>query len=157
LADLERLAEAPFEISPRAVYFYLNFGYVPGPETIFQQVSALPPGSFGRWKEGALEVAPYWDITYSGDAEASAEELALALRRQLERCVRERWPDDMSSHAVGVFLSGGTDSGTIAAILAQNRASLRAFTIAFDEGAYNELSYAEALAGQYRLDHSLTR
>jgi asparagine synthase (glutamine-hydrolysing) len=137
------------------VYLYLNFGYVPGPDTIFQHVSVLPPGSIGIWKKGTLEVAAYWDVTYPGDADASADELALALRRQLERCVRERWPDNMSADAVGVFLSGGTDSGTIAAILAQNRSHLKAFTIAFAESAYNELSYAKAIAGQYRLDHSL--
>jgi asparagine synthase (glutamine-hydrolysing) len=92
-------------------------------------------------------------MTYPADARAPEPELARLLRLEIEQAVYASWPPDIAKDAVGCFLSGGTDSGAIAAIASTIEPPLKAYSIAFSEHDYNELEYARVLASRYRLDH----
>jgi asparagine synthase (glutamine-hydrolysing) len=157
LADLRRRVDLQPALDWEAVYHYLNFSYVPGPGTILRHVFVLPPGCVARCRKGKVDVARYWDMAYPADATGSKVELAAALRRHIERSVRMSWPMELPRGRAGCFLSGGTDSGTIAAILSQLERPLHAYSIAFGESAYDELGYAKALADRYRLAHHVHR
>ena len=136
-----------------AVAHYLNFTYVPGPGTIYHGVSVLPPGSVVSCQRDGVEVSSYWDLQYSAQADVSLEESALAMRHEIERAVYQALPTELTSAATGTFLSGGTDSGTIAGLVAQLRSPLKAYSIAFHEGNYNEIGYAKRLASHFGLIH----
>jgi asparagine synthase (glutamine-hydrolysing) len=151
LAHLSRASAIPLNIDWGTVYHYLNFGYVPGPATIYRDVFVLPPGTLGRAVEGKVELVPYWDMAYPGDAQDPLPALTAALRHRIEQAVRQAWPGD--AVPTGCFLSGGTDSGAIAAIASSIRAPLKAYSIAFTEDAYDELSYARMLAERLPLEH----
>ncbi|HEV8586849.1 MAG TPA: asparagine synthase-related protein [Methylomirabilota bacterium] len=151
LPDLLRAGGLTPELDPAAVYHYLNFAYVPGPGTIYRDVFVLPPGTIARCREGKVAVEPAWDMRYPADARGSEARLAAALREEIERAVAGAWAG--AGPAAGCFLSGGTDSGTIAAVLAQRGAGLPAYSIAFAEDAYDELRYARLLAARHGLAH----
>jgi asparagine synthase (glutamine-hydrolysing) len=153
LAHLVRVGDLRPELDPRAVYNYLNFSYVPGPGTILRDVFVLPPGSIARCVQGKVDVAPYWDMAYPADARGPEVALASALRARIERVVRDSWSATTDARTTGCFLSGGTDSGTIAALLARGAPGLNAYSIAFAEDAYNELVYARQLAARHGLRH----
>lgn len=153
LASLLELLDEPYAIDLQSVYHYLNFSYVPGPQTIYQQTCVLPPGMMLVYREGALNVSPYWRMNYPADATASEEELAFRLRMEIEQAVRKSALDKDGYAPLGTFLSGGTDSGAISGILSQMTSPLKAYSIAFGEDEYNELHYAKLLARSFGLDH----
>jgi asparagine synthase (glutamine-hydrolysing) len=153
LWDLVRLTGVSPRLDWDSVYHYLNFGYVPGPGTIFRDFFILPPGTVARCANGRIKVTSYWDMTYPADARTPERELARLLRLEIEQAVHASWPKDIAKDAVGCFLSGGTDSGAIAGIASTIRTPLKAYSIAFSEHAYNELEYARVLASRYGLDH----
>jgi asparagine synthase (glutamine-hydrolysing) len=157
LSDLLHRGRVPASVDWLAVYHYLNFGYVPGPGTIYREVSLLPPGAVARAIAGKVEITQYWDMEYPGGADGDLAALATGLRTQIERAIRLAWPLDTAPGRVGCFLSGGTDSGTIAAIASTIDAPLKAFSIAFSEDSYDELAYAQLLAARFPLEHHVHR
>jgi asparagine synthase (glutamine-hydrolysing) len=153
LESLRAFSEESFEIDPQSVYHYLNFTYVPGPRTIYKNTFLLPPGTALMVKKNALRLSSYWRMNYPGDAVASEEELAFRLRHSIGLAVRRALGPAELKGAVGTFLSGGTDSGTISGIVAQEIVPLKAYSIAFGEDDYNELYYAKLLARRFGLEH----
>lgn len=152
LADLVRAGGFSPTLDWTAVYHYLNFTYVPGPGTIFSGMSVVPPGSLARCTRGKAVVERYWDVAYPADASDTERALATALRHEIDRAVRASWPG-LPRGESGCFLSGGTDSGTVAGILSTVQRPLKAYSIAFTENAYDELGYAKILARRYGLEH----
>lgn len=153
LDSLRAFSEDSFEIDLQSVYYYLNFTYVPGPRTIYKNTFLLPPGAALLVKKNTLQLSSYWRMNYPGDAAATEEELACRLRCSIDLAVRRALgPAEMKS-TLGTFLSGGMDSGTIAGLVAQEVAPLKAYSIAFGEDDYNELHYAKILAQRFKLEH----
>lgn len=153
LDTLVQLVGGPLSLNWTSLYHYLNFSYVPGPDTVYRGVSLLSPGSIALCRRNGVEVSSYWDLQYAADANASLKDLAAAMRDHIEHAVRDALPEDLPPSAVGTFLSGGTDSGTIAGLVARRRDPLHAYSIAFHEGDYNELHYAKLLAERFHLVH----
>jgi asparagine synthase (glutamine-hydrolysing) len=153
LVSLVALLDELPDIDLQSVYHYLNFSYVPGPRTIYQQTFVLSPGAALFCCDDALQVSPYWHMSYPADATATEEELAFRLRQEIGQAVRKAALIDGNNAAIGTFLSGGTDSGAIAGILAQITSPLKAYSIAFGEDEYNELHYAKLLARSFGLNH----
>lgn len=153
LASLLALADESFSIDLDSVYHYLNFTYVPGPYTIYQGTFVLPPGAFLVWKGKQAEIASYWRLSYPADATVAEEELRFRLRQAIAQAVEKTVPADDATQTMGAFLSGGTDSGTIAGLVSRRVSPLKAFSIAFGEDAYNELHYAKILARNFGLEH----
>lgn len=155
LEDLRRLVGMPLDLDWTAVAHYLNLLHVPGSSTIFKGVSVMPPGSMARFSRGKADVITYWDVTYPADLAASEAELARQLREEIERAVGTSWPGDLRADRIGSFLSGGTDSGTIAGLGVRVVPALKAYSIGFHEGGYDELGYAKILARHYHLTHHI--
>jgi asparagine synthase (glutamine-hydrolysing) len=72
------------------------------------------------------------------------------LRERLEECVRLRLESDVP---LGAFLSGGTDSSLIVALLTKLGVKTKTFSIGFEDTSYNELPYARLVADRYDTDH----
>src|SRR3989442_25605 len=85
--------------------------YVPAPHSIFRAIKKLPAGHWLTYSEGRVKIEPYWDVHF-GRAQAIGEvEAVEALRAVLDLSVRQHLVSDVP---LGVFLSGGIDSSTVA-------------------------------------------
>jgi asparagine synthase (glutamine-hydrolysing) len=101
----------------QSLHDYLTLGYVPGPASIFSGVEQLPTGHVLIAEPGRTrEIRPYWslrghatDVEHRSEAEWQGE-----LVRTLRAAVQSHL---MSDVPLGVFLSGGLDSGTIVALM----------------------------------------
>lgn len=146
-------------ISPQAFHDYLYFvDRVPAPETIRPGIRKLVPGECLIHEAGRTRAHRYWTMPYAPDREAGEAVLAERLRTTLDAAVR-RVIDGEAPHRLGAFLSGGLDSSTVAGLLAgavKDDRAARAFTIGFEDAAYDESTYARIVAEHFGLDHDVT-
>ncbi|MES2523915.1 MAG: asparagine synthase (glutamine-hydrolyzing) [Gemmatimonadota bacterium] len=125
-----------------------------GNGTLFAGVHRLPAGHVLTWQDGAISIAPFWDLSFRRDAaksSASDETLVAEFSTRLEEAVRVRLMADVP---LGAFLSGGIDSAAITAIMSDlTNEPVRTFSVAFAEREANELHYARMVAERYRTEH----
>ncbi|MBI1920108.1 MAG: asparagine synthase (glutamine-hydrolyzing) [Geobacter sp.] len=155
------------EINHHALARYLQYGYVPGPDSIYRGILKLLPGTIlsvgfagkGTYDESNHpEPKPYWsarEIASRGvfnpfrGTEPEAREL---LERLLLDAVKQQMVADVP---LGAFLSGGVDSSTIVALMqAQSSRPVKTFTIGFNEQGYNEAEHARAVSRHLLTDHT---
>jgi asparagine synthase (glutamine-hydrolysing) len=139
-------------VDPQALAEYAAWGYVPDPRSIFRGIRKLPPAHYLVYENGGVRVERYWDVDYRRSDRVEREEFyvdrALAI---LDEAVRIRL---MSEVPLGAFLSGGTDSSVVVALMARHTAGrVRTFSIGFEEARYNELPYARAVAERFGTEH----
>jgi asparagine synthase (glutamine-hydrolysing) len=145
----------PRRLNPQAVWDYLTYQYVPGPETIWQNVWKLPPGHMLEWSPGGEpRVSEYWrtdvlSVDEPVDVEHKTQEFEeLFLDAVAVRLLASDVP-------VGVMLSGGLDSSAIAAAAVElGHTRFHTFSVGFaDGGDYSELGYAQTVARHLGLVH----
>ena len=144
------------EIDPDAVDAYLAFSFVPAPLSIFSDARKLPPGHVLVWEaDRGSEVAfERYAKPRPAAAGATREESEAVLAEEL----LERLRDSVRAHLiadvpVGVLLSGGIDSCTLAALASEVASPVRTFTIGFDERGFDERGLARLVAERYGTDH----
>lgn len=131
---------------------YLSFDYVPAPLSIYQGIQKLPAAHQLTVEDGRVDVQPYWRLSYrTREPVPTEEEAAGHLRELLQDSVRMRLVSDVP---LGVLLSGGVDSSTIAALAVRSSSeAVKTFSISFAESAYDESRYARAVAKFLGTDH----
>jgi asparagine synthase (glutamine-hydrolysing) len=153
LKALLRDPALPRELDWSALQSYLTFRYVPSPATIFRAIRKLPPASYLALDldRGELEVRRYWDLRFAPDERCSDTEWLEELRWHLREAVRSHLVSDVP---IGAFLSGGMDSATVVALMAQATPTpIRTFSIGFNETGFDELAYARLVAARYGTEH----
>ena len=153
-SELKSLLAAPGvprELDPQALDEYLTYQYVPHPRTIFRGVAKLPPGHLAVYRDGRLDVRPYWQPDFSQEDRRPAAEWGEELRTRLAASVAARLQSDVP---LGAFLSGGIDS-TIMVGLARQATSgpLRTFSIGFSSPEYDETRFARLVAERFETEH----
>ncbi|HEY2962920.1 MAG TPA: asparagine synthase (glutamine-hydrolyzing) [Pyrinomonadaceae bacterium] len=139
------------EINLEALDAYFTLGYVPDPLTIFQNIHKLPPGHFLTFAAGRVRTEQYWDFNFEPAESRKPEDYLDELRALLDESVRLRLISDVP---LGAFLSGGIDSSTVVALMAQHmNQPVKTFSIGFHEDSYNELKYARLTAKKLGTDH----
>jgi asparagine synthase (glutamine-hydrolysing) len=137
-------------IDRQAIYDYVYFHMVPAPHTIHAGRHRLLPGSKLTWRDGRLETRAYWEMRYVEDAKRPMPELKEAFLAALREGVREA----SLGAAVGTFLSGGTDSSTVAGLLGEVTGKpARTYSIGFEAQGYDEMSYARIAARHFGTRH----
>jgi asparagine synthase (glutamine-hydrolysing) len=131
------------DIDPNALREYLTLEYVPAPSSLIRGVHKLEPGTALVLESGRTRVHRYWSI----DPRPAPDPVPYVdaveeLRRRLDAAVESRLVSDVP---LGVFLSGGIDSSTVAALAARHGA-LETFAIGFDEPSFDESAHARAVA-----------
>jgi asparagine synthase (glutamine-hydrolysing) len=125
-----------------------------GTETLFTGVKRLPAGHTLVWRDGAITIDRYWDLSFVPDAtlaKASDADLVAEYTMRFEEAVRLRL---MSDVPLGMFLSGGIDSAAITAVMSgMVDEPIKTFSVAFAEREANELYYARMVSQQYRTEH----
>jgi asparagine synthase (glutamine-hydrolysing) len=151
LTCLRKLPFLDFAVPAQAIARFLSYEYVPTPESIYKDVLKLRPGHYLLFKDGNLKTAPYWDLPVpEKTAPGTEEECCERLRELLAQAVRRRLVSDVP---LGVFLSGGIDSSTVAALMAGMLPKVKTFSIGFTEQSYDESRYARLVAERYDTDH----
>ncbi|MGE4538288.1 MAG: asparagine synthase (glutamine-hydrolyzing) [Desulfovibrio sp.] len=153
-SELSALARLPFlrlETPVAALMRFAAYEYVPTPETIYKDVFKLKPGHYLLFRDGRLTTDSYWDMPLPGpEPKASEEDLCAELRLLLAQAVKRRLVADVP---LGVFLSGGVDSSTVAALTAGMVSRIKTFSIGFTEASYDESRYARLVAARFATDH----
>jgi asparagine synthase (glutamine-hydrolysing) len=150
----------PRSIDPAGLLNYLSFGSLYDPNTLVEEVNALPPGCYLTWQDGQVKQVQYWDLFDPDVVERShrADHAGAVRRGELENQVAEMLDESVrmqlvSDVPVGVFLSGGIDSSSLVGILSRNAVRPSTFSIVFSEADYSEAEYSRAVAQQFRTDH----
>ena len=143
------------EVDFDALEAFLTFNSIPAPLSIWKGTHKLPAGHMLVWDEGGEPVVERFARPAPPPAEEvrgeDEDELAEELRARLRDSVRAHLIADVP---VGVLLSGGVDSGALAALAAlESGERVQTFSIGFDEGSFDELAGARKVAERYDTDH----
>ncbi len=153
-SELKALVEHPEvsrELDPVALSEYLAYEYVPAPRAILQQVRKLAAGHWLAYTNGHVKVEPYWDVAVLRPRALTEAQAVERLHAVLDTVVREHMVSDVP---LGVFLSGGIDSSTVAAFAARHASGrLKTFSIGFDDPSFDESAPARQVARTLGTDH----
>jgi asparagine synthase (glutamine-hydrolysing) len=140
------------DVDLQAVEAFLSFNVVPAPLSIFSDIRKLLPGHTLTWELGT---STFTRFARPGPLPARHDEDEAEL---VEEC-RARLRDSVRAHLiadvpVGVLLSGGVDSGALAALAAEESSeAVRTFSIGFEEASFDELAGARAVSARYGTRH----
>lgn len=162
LKALLAYARVPRHLNLAALQTYLSYEYVPAPESIFQGIQKLLPGHFleirldgstRAYRTGDWQPQKYWDVSFAQDTHSkrSEEDYISELGELFKSAVARRLISDVP---LGVFLSGGIDSSSVVALMAEcSPTRLKTFSIGFEEQSFNELGYARMVARHFDTEH----
>lgn len=137
------------QLSIQSLYNYFYFFDVPAPGTIYQGVEKLSPGQFVCFRDGQLERHSYWHLKYRDQPRTDFEPMSERFHSILRQSVRR----SADSEATAAFLSGGTDSSTVAGVLTEiSGKPARTYSIGFSTDGYDEMAYARIAARRFGLD-----
>ncbi|MES2493605.1 MAG: XrtA/PEP-CTERM system amidotransferase [Pseudomonadota bacterium] len=159
-SELKALCAHPLlrrEADPLAVEDYLAWGYVPDARSILAGANKLAAGHYLLLRHGAP--APpsvrWWDVSFADRATANAADLEAELVHLLRQAVTSRMEADVP---LGAFLSGGVDSSTVVALMAEaSRSPVKTCSIGFDAETLDESGHATAVAARFGTDHRCRR
>ena len=144
-------AGAPAELDERAWPELIYFRYIAGERTAFRGVRRLLPGHTLTWKRGHLTTRRWWSLADHAKQRPVTASPESWLRETLRSATELRQISDVP---VGVLVSGGLDSASLAALLGDTRAEqLNSFTVRFEDPAYDEGAYARRVADRWKLQH----
>lgn len=137
-------------IAPQAVYNYLYFHMVPAPGSIYCGQQRLLPGEYLHYSGGKAVRGAYWKIRYTEREALPFGELKTQFLQTLHAAVAQA----AAGASTGAFLSGGTDSSTLAYLLGRvSGRHARTYSIGFDAPGYDEMAYARIASRHFSTEH----
>lgn len=134
---------------------YLSYEYVPTPRTIIRNVWRLEAGHYLVYNRRGVEVHAYDNLSFQQSESRPPvdwRDYSAALYDTLRSAVQRELVSDVP---VGVLLSGGLDSSTIAALMVDlYPGQVESFTIGFEEGSFDESRYARRVAQHVHTHHN---
>jgi asparagine synthase (glutamine-hydrolysing) len=134
---------------------YLSYEYVPTPRTIIRNVWRLEAGHFLIFNRRGVEIHAYDSLSFHQSESRPPvdwRDYSTALYDTLRSAVQRELVSDVP---VGVLLSGGLDSSTIAALMVDlYPGKVESFTIGFEEGSFDESHYARRVAQHVHTHHN---
>lgn len=138
------------ELDIAAVQKYFAYGYIPTPHAIFKNTWKLEPGTYLVWDGHEATKKQFWCPSFIPKATSLSASLD-DLDHAVAASVRDRLVADVP---VGVFLSGGLDSSTIAYYAArESKTRIKTFAIGFEERSFDESAYARRVAEHVGSEH----
>jgi asparagine synthase (glutamine-hydrolysing) len=147
---LLRHPATPAALDHQGLYNYVYFHMVPSPGTVYRNQQRLMPGEYLHYRQGRVETKSYWRMQFQEDGKRSFAELKEDFLAQLRSSVQEA----AGNAKVGAFLSGGTDSSTIAGMLTQvGGKPADTYSIGFEAQGYDEMEYARLASRHFGTSH----
>ena len=139
------------EINLKSLDYYLGFGYIPAPFTVYNGVFKLPAAHTLTFCKNGIVLKQYWHLDYTPKLEITERDAQDELLRLLREAVKIRLRSDVP---LGAFLSGGIDSSTVVALMSKlSNSRVKTFSIGFEDNDYTELKYARNIAKIYDTEH----
>ena len=148
------------DLNKKALLEYFTFQNIFTDQTLLENVHLLPAGHFAKLRvaTGQWSQHQYWDYRFrEPDHRADKQEYLEELDRLFKQAVSRQLMSDVE---LGAYLSGGMDSGSIAAIAASQFPYLKTFTCGFDlssasgiELGFDERIKAEAMSARFKTEH----
>lgn len=146
----DQLADSTTEIDPQAIFEFLYFHAIPSPRTIYKGIYRVPPAHYVLFENGRLTVAPYWIPAFQEVSPTSFDQLRDEFRALLQQATARQ----LDGGKAGCFLSGGTDSSTVAGMIGLAKGTPAAtYSIGFEAEGYDEMAFARIAANRYKTEH----
>jgi len=140
---------------------FLKIGYIKSPNTIYENVFKLEPGTFLKISKNfnVIEKKKYWDLkNIISTHEKSRQNIFKDIKNEkellkdiLEKTVIKQSVSDVK---IGTFLSGGIDSALITGILAKHsRKKIKTFTVGFLNKNFDESNQAKKISEHLNTEH----
>lgn len=136
------------EVNTEAMSHYLQYGYVDTYQSIYKNIHTLPPAHQLIWKEGKISVTRYYSLPKK-DTVMSLSDAKDEFTYLLKNAVKKQLVADVE---VGSFLSGGLDSSSIVALVAEFLPKQTTISFGYDHQD-SELKFAKEIADKYRTNH----
>jgi asparagine synthase (glutamine-hydrolysing) len=140
------------ELDLDALRHYLSFDYVPAPMSIYKGIHKLPAAHLLTVDNGEVKTRRYWNLDFHKNGNVpSLDRSANDLRELISDAVRMRLVSDVP---LGILLSGGIDSSTVAAFATRHATEkVKTFSIGFEEDSFDESKYARLVATRLGTEH----
>jgi asparagine synthase (glutamine-hydrolysing) len=146
----DELCDPGHALDPQALFDYLYFHAIPSPRTVWQGVFRLPPGHCAVFENGRISVTPYWRPEFAPARDANFA----TLKDEFRTLLREATTAQLDGSRPACFLSGGTDSSTVAGMIGLAAArSAAGYSIGFEAEGYDEMAYARLAAKHFGCVH----
>ncbi len=164
LKSLLTLPDVPHQLNAYALHAYFMYEYIPAPASIISGIQKLPAGHYLEirldgstqgYKTSDWQPQQYWDIQFQAaeSRSRSIDDYTQELLALLKSAVARRLISDVP---LGAFLSGGLDSSSVVAMITGFSAErLKTFSIGYAEKTFNELDYAQVVAGRFNTEHHM--
>ncbi len=153
-SEIKPLLSYPFvtkSIDREAMAEFLSYEYIQAPKTIFKDIRQVMPGHYICLKGNDFEEKEYWDCN-EADVKTSmpVSEVREGVLGLLKKSVELHLRSDVP---VGIFLSGGIDSGLLAALASECKPNLDTYTLRFEGAEFDESGLAQLVADRYHTNH----
>lgn len=146
----DQLVQTDDPLDPQAVYGYFRSHVIHAPRTIFSSVKRVQAGHYVLISGRSEDTAPYWLARFAKRSN-SFETLAMEFSDLLCNAVKKTLPD---AGKVGCFLSGGTDSSTVAGVASRLLGrGVDTYSIGFAVEGYDESRFADIAAKHFGTRH----
>ncbi len=134
------------ELDPQAIFHFFFFSDIPSPGAVYPGVEKLQPAQYVEYANGRLHRDFYWNIQYTDAGAPPFAELKARFLGTLEEAVRRSY----DAPPAAAFLSGGTDSSTVAGMLARVAGEpVHTYSMGFSVEGFDEMEYARTAARHF--------
>jgi len=137
----------------KAIQYYFRLGYIPAPNTIYNAVKKLEEGAYIHFEKADFSIKKYWFLEEKVEKKTLKDEKQAKMQYHdlLKSSIEMRLQSDVP---FGVFLSGGIDSSTVAAVAQSiSNKPISTFSIGFEEASFDESQYAKKIASHLGTSH----
>ena len=136
----------------QAIYHYLTLSYVPSHTTIYKEVREVIPGSIMEIDKNLnIKNSKYWNFTNSTNNNIPNRDIIDSAEQLISNSVKVRMRADVP---VGIFLSGGIDSGLITAFASRETSKkIQTFTVKSSDPNFDESKLAKKVSDLYSTEH----
>lgn len=140
----------PRAVNFQGLHYFLNLRYIPGEQTLFQNIFRLPPAHYLVLENDAIHIERYFAFEPPPETRHDEAFYIEGIRHHLREAVRKQL---MSDVPLGVYLSGGLDSSALVAYASELlQEPVRTFTMGFNEPT-DENADAQIVAEYFQTDH----
>ncbi|MFH2136965.1 MAG: asparagine synthase (glutamine-hydrolyzing) [Candidatus Omnitrophota bacterium] len=146
--------DIPKELDAVGLDYYFSHNFFPGEYTPVAKIKKLLPGHFLVCNSKEIKIKKYWELNYKQKSKKLKDiDYIKEFNSVFNAVVKSQLEAEVP---VGLFLSGGIDSGGLAEYVSRLKTSLKTFSVGFQEGTFDERKYAGIIASQMETEHEHT-